>query len=303
MDWNMNFAALDDYQLWCSLSIEEQDTVILRLERLLWKDFAHLTTSDHSVGRRIRIPTFVHRSTQLEFNLIPGGVFDMGLSQVEEENARVIDKTARIEVAEMRPIHRVRVSPFLMTKFPVMDSFARNHILIDNKLLRPEFGEDDDLIPIYLSRSEIQALTEQTGFSLPSEAQWEYACRGTTKTLFYFGDTLPDEETLESAILLSNFTDVRRNLSSSNPFGLVGLSVGERCADTFQNNYYNARNDDLPVSLGPPYVVRSGAGILWPWQDCDEWTLCMSAMRRSSDCLEDGTCGARLVHRLNLKEF
>jgi len=265
------------------LSIETQAKVIRDLEDLLWKDF-------------------IHRTTGLEFKLIIGGGFEMGLSHDEEPCARNIDNTSRIEFAQMRPVHSVWVSAFLITKFPILDSFARNRIYIDPNLFRSEFGDDDVPVPIYLSKSEIQELTEQTGFSLPSEAQWEYARRGTTKSLFYFGNSLPDDETLESTILVNNFNDPRSNLNGANPFGLVGLSVGEWCKDTFQKDYSNARSDDLPVSNGSPYVVRSGAGPLWPWQDCDEWTLSMSAMRRSSDCLEDGTCGARLVKRLDLSE-
>ena len=38
--------------------------------------------------------------------------------------------------------------------------------------------------------------------------------------------------------------------------------------------------------------------IFWPWQSDDEWILCASAMRRSSETLEEDTCGARLVKSL-----
>lgn len=169
-------------------------------------------------------------------------------------------------------------------------------------MFRPDFkNEEDDEVAIYLLREELESLHEELRFNLPSEAQWEYACRGGTEALFlYFGDSLPDEVTLDTQVFLSIFNDEDRNARASNPFGLVGLHVGEWCEDSFRDDYGDASLSDVPIRDGPPYVVRGGAAALWPWQSGDEWILCASAMRRSSATLEDGTCGARLVSPVNL---
>jgi formylglycine-generating enzyme required for sulfatase activity len=282
---------------WLSLNDKEQDEAIRKLADYLKDDYQFLYTKNYDSKVNLRIPTFEHSSTKLEFNLIIGGTFEMGLSLQEEKNARVIEQELPFPAKKMRPVHQVHIRPFLLTRFPLTEAFVRSHIVIDENLFRPEFGEIDEVVPIYLSREETDLLKSKTGFDLPSEAQWEYACRGQTTSLFYFGDTFPDEDSLESIYLLYNFTDpvVCERASNMHPYGLVGLFIGEWCEDSYKNNYSYLPLNDTPNFGGPPYSVRGGAAPLWPWQDAGEWQLCMSAMRNSSDTLEDETCGARFI--------
>ena len=291
--------ALRDLKMWQLLTRDQQDTIISELATALGPDYIHKKTTTYVNDPSFRIPTYEHIPSGLEFNLVVGGRLGMGLSVAEEQAGLNIGPELSPYVDTMRPVHAVTVDPFLITRFPVLESVAREYIQLDPDVFRPDFtNEEGDEVPIYLLREELEALQAELRFNLPSEAQWEYACRGGTETLFYFGDSLPDEVTLDTQIFLSIFNDEDRNTRAANPFGLVGLHIGEWCEDSFRDDYSNASDSDLPIKDGPPYVVRGGAAALWPWQSGDEWILCASAMRRSSETLEEGTCGARLVRSL-----
>lgn len=108
----------------------------------------------------------------------------------------------------------------------------------------------------------------------------------------------------EQEVLLSDFRDPNRCIRAANPFGLVGLQVGEWCQDTYTADYHNAGNTDIPLVMSSPFVVRGGAARGWPWQGCGEWQFCMSASRSRSDMfrdiLEEDLWAARFVKRLNV---
>ena len=108
---------------------------------------------------------------------------------------------------------------------------------------------------------------------LPSEAEWEYACRGQTKTPFHYGSTISTE--------LANYNgeDVygnglegenRQETSdvdrfSANIFGLYDLhgNVAEWCADTWHRNYENAPTDGSPWISGNSKHMRVLRGGSW----------------------------------------
>ena len=70
----------------------------------------------------------------------------------------------------------------------------------------------------------------------------------------------------------------------TNPFGLVELgNFTEAVADLWHKDYQGAPTDgsawvDDPDVAAP--VVRGGAAACYPWQDCGEWQLLMSALRK-----------------------
>ena len=293
--YNYKMKELEDISVWRAIGSVEQDNVLDEAAKRLAPDFV-LEQKESYVS--VRTATFRHTATQLDFVLVVGGEFRMGFSESEEISALAIGATLPVLPEELRPVHSVRVQPFLITKFPIQKAFAQSLVDLDADVFRPEFSGESDSVPIYLTRKEAETICRETGFDLPSEAQWEYACRGGTASLFYFGDRLPDNRTLSDEILLARFDDLEVNKRAANPFGLVGLCVGEWCRDGYRPYGSNRVTGDDAAPGGSPYVVRGGAASLWPWQDGSEWFLCVSAMRWSSEILEGNTCSMRLMCRL-----
>jgi formylglycine-generating enzyme required for sulfatase activity len=128
----------------------------------------------------------------LDMVLIPGGKFLMGAPEDELESRDY-----------ERPQHEVTVPSFLMGRYPITQSQWRivaNWTQVKRSLNPEPSNFQGDSRPVeQVSWEEAvefcQRLSAKTGrtYRLPSEAEWEYACRAGTQTPFYFGETLGDE--------------------------------------------------------------------------------------------------------------
>jgi hypothetical protein len=248
------------------------------------RSFRYVRVLKYSSG--LGLLSFVHAEANIEFVLIPGGSYHKGLSRDEYQAASQFPDVRADILNGLPPAGEVEVAPFLISRTPLQMPLVKQYIALDRLLFRPEFGEDEqDPVPVYVTRGEALEFTARFGFALPTEIQMEYAIRGGTQTLFYFGSELPSEETLENEILVSKFDqETMSDVRKANGFGLVGSLVGCWCQDDFVEN---------GVVRG--YTTKGGGAIFWPWQDTGEWMLCMSAMRLSSKDLEDETCAAFVV--------
>jgi hypothetical protein len=295
--------ALYVIDMWSQLSLIEQDRLIEWLAIKMSDDFEHIETNVVNSDSHFRSPLFRHRLSDLMFNLIIGGQFLMGLSDAEERTASGMFNKISDFTDNMKPAHIVHVKPFLISNMPILRGFAEKHLRINYKYVRPQAPNVrmKDVV-MYLSRDETTILNLKFGFERPTEAQWEYAYRGGTSTLFYFGNSVPNDHVLENNILLRDFSDDSRNRSAVNPFGLVGMCAGTWCEDSFIPNYNNARHDDLPILGGPPFAVRAGGSHGWPWEFQHEWILCLSAYRTHSQNIDESLHGyfpTRVVKRLD----
>jgi formylglycine-generating enzyme required for sulfatase activity len=192
----------------------------------------------------------------LEMVSIPGGTFTMGSPAGEGDN-------------DEKPQHKVTVPHFFMGKYSITQAqwqaiASRTDLKVKQDLEpKPAYFKDrpdSDRRPVEQVNwydavefcARLSKLTVQK-YRLPSEAEWEYACRAGTTTPFYFGETItgklanydaryiysgePNGEYREETTPVGQFPP--------NAFGLYDMhgNVWEWCADTWHDNYDGAPTD------------------------------------------------------------
>ena len=156
----------------------------------------------------------------------------------------------------------------------------------------------DDAVAFCKKLSEKEGKT----YRLPTDAEWEYACRAGTKTTWSFGN---DEKVLgDYAWYRENAADIvgerhphQVGLKKPNAFGLYDMhgNVSEYCHDYYERDYYKQSPEQDPQgpASGSYHVLRNGA-----WNFITRSTR--SAWRRSG--LRDirmNNIGFRLVRELD----
>ena len=198
---------------------------------------------------------------ELEMVLIRGGTFTMGAPEDEEGS---MDRE--------RPQHEVTVPTFFMGKYPVTQAQWRVVASLPqvNHELKPHpsrFKGDNrpvEQVSWFDAVEFCERLSQKTNrsYRLPSEAEWEYACRAGTTTPFNLGETITtdlvnyrgtDKEEYKRSgsygggpkgIYREETTEVG-TLGGANAFGLYDLhgNVWEWCADQWHENYKGAPTD------------------------------------------------------------
>jgi formylglycine-generating enzyme required for sulfatase activity len=201
----------------------------------------------------------------LEMVAIPGGTFLMGTE--DEEIEKLVKKFNWERFRWERPPHRVTVSSFYMGRYPITQAqwkaiAATAKIDIDLETNPSNFKGDEkgDELPVesvnwYQATEFCKRLSRETKreYRLPSEAEWEYACRAGTTTPFYFGETITGELAnynagytyAEEAKGEYRQQTTRVGQFPPNAFGLYDMhgNVWEWCADTWHDNYDGAPTD------------------------------------------------------------
>jgi formylglycine-generating enzyme required for sulfatase activity len=186
----------------------------------------------------------------LEMVYIPGGTFLMGSPDSEGGDSE-------------KPQHRVTVPPFYLGKYPITQAqwrFIASQPKIDLDLSPDPSNFKGDNRPVecvnwYQAVEFCKRLSKLTGkeYHLPSESQWEYACRAGTTTPFAFGATL----STEVANYNGNYTYANGKKGAyreettpvgqfpPNAFGLYDMhgNVWEWCEDDWHDNYNGAPGD------------------------------------------------------------
>ena len=104
--------------------------------------------------------------------------------------------------------------------------------------------------------------TEHQSYTLPTEAQWEFACRAGSTGKWCCGDDAKNPD--EYAWHIGNSDHIRKPVGKkpANPFGICDMhgNVSEWCLDWHSEDYYNSSPTDDPVgpSSSTERVVRSG---------------------------------------------
>lgn len=222
----------------------------------------------------------VTNSIGMKLTLIPAGEFLMGSPESEEGHYR--DSTR----------HRVRIThPFYLGVYEVTQGeyeqvmgkgtnpshnspkgWGKNRVKeLDTSRLPVEQVTWEEAVEFCRALSA-RPEEERAGrrYRLPTEAEWEYACRAGTETPFHFGKELNGREAnchggLPYGTSVKGPWLQRTTISGSykpNAFGLYDMhgNVGEWCQDWYDGEYYgNSPVDDPPgPQMGKHRVIRGG---------------------------------------------
>ncbi|QLE49370.1 peptidase C14 [Nostoc sp. C057] len=228
----------------------------------------------------------------LEMVQIPEGTFMMGSSEGEAE---------RLE--SENPQHQVKVPGFFMGKYAVTQAQYQTIMGINPSNFE---GEKKPVEQVTWDEAVefCKKLSQKTGktYRLPSEAEWEYACRAGTTTPFYFGETIttelvnydgnnpygsaPNGEYRRQTIDVGNFPP--------NSFGLYDMpgNVWEWCLDIYNTDYQDAPKDGTAWLTGKHNDIKPLRGGSW---FTDAWH-CRSADRSwGARADRDDVVGFRVV--------
>lgn len=250
--------------------------------------------------------------------LIPTGRFQMGSSEHEHKIA-VKAGAQKTWLDRELPAHWVGIEQsFALGRYPVTVGEWRAFVKatgwqskMDVDWQQPGFAQDERHPVVCVSWHDaqlyLQWLSEKTGqeYRLPSEAEWEYACRAGSHTAFSFGD----EITPEHANYDGHFTyndgpkgsshggTTRVGSYQPNPWGLFDMhgNVWEWTQDTVHDNYLGAPIDGSAWEQGGDKARRILRGGAWLYQP----RYLRSALRNGySALLANDVVGFRVARKL-----
>ncbi|OBQ32520.1 MAG: sulfatase-modifying factor protein [Anabaena sp. CRKS33] len=237
---------------------------------------------------------YLGNGVTLEMAVIPGGTFMMG--SPENEEGRSDDES---------PQHQVTVPSFFMGKYPVTQA-QYQAIMRTNPSFFKGSNRPVERVSWYDAVAFCQELSQRAGrnYRLPSEAEWEYACRAGTTTPFHFGEIIVTDLANYDGNYIYGYgiegidreeTTVVGSFGAANNFGLYDMhgNVSEWCQDNWHSNYKGAPTDGSAwlnnISSSDEYLLRGGS-----WYDRPG--NCRSACRSFSN-LDNGSLliGFRVV--------
>ncbi|MBD2439607.1 SUMF1/EgtB/PvdO family nonheme iron enzyme [Nostoc sp. FACHB-110] len=199
----------------------------------------------------------------LEMVQIQGGTFMMGSPEGEKDRG-----------SDESPQHQVKVSGFFMGKYEITQAqyqaiMEKNPSSFKGEKRPVEKVSWDDAVEF------CKKLSQKTGrtYRLPSEAEWEYACRAGTTTPFYFGETITPElvnyngnypyGAAPKGEYRQQTTDVDK--FPPNAFGLCDMcgNIWEWCQDVYNDSYQGAPRDGSAWLTGKDNNIRMLRGGSW----------------------------------------
>jgi formylglycine-generating enzyme required for sulfatase activity len=223
---------------------------------------------------------------------IEPGSFQMGTTKEQiDQLLRLFSERKREWFDNEQPQHPVQITrPFFLGTHPVTqgqykaimgsnpsdfkgsdDLPVENVSWLDAVNFCNKMSEKDKRTPFYRINGTDVADVGGNGYRLPSEAEWEYACRAGSATLFPFGDDVG--KLGEHAWYSSNSQSKTHHVGQKSPnaWGLYDMlgNVWEWCADWYDEKYYASSPSVAVDPPGPPKasyrVIRGGSWLYFAW--------------------------------------
>ena len=261
-----------------------RNTCILRVRLLLvfalacqWAAFAHAQSQTGSGSLPAVMPLDLGDGVKMDFVLVPSGSFMMGADQINlaaltepKSKAAKKDYQRFYGGVDEKPAHRVTIAkPFYLGKFEVTQEQWQK-IMGRNPAKNEGPQNPVEQVSWVDCTNFVARLSQQIPgrrFNLPSEAQWEYACRAGGTNEFCFGD---DREHLDEYA----WNQIGMKIGGTHPvgekkpnaWGLYDMhgNVWEWCLDVYHKNYEGAPADGSawlePAPKSKPYRVQRGGG-------------------------------------------
>jgi formylglycine-generating enzyme required for sulfatase activity len=214
----------------------------------------------------------------LEMTLIPNGTFLMGSPEDELERRK-----------HEGPQHQVTVPSFFIGRYPITQAQWRvvagwepveRKLDLDPSYFKEAYQDQErwtrpvESISWYDAKEFCARLSKKTGrdYRLPTEAEWEYACRAGTTTPFHFGRIITADYVNYNGNYTyggspkgeaRNQTTAVGSFKAANAFGLYDMhgNVYEWCEDDYHDSYVNAPTDGsawLSSDKNTTKIIRGG---------------------------------------------
>ncbi len=279
-------------------------TAVIRAEEEM-PSWAKVSRGQAAAAKKLGVPVAFENSVGMRFVLIPAGTFMMG----SRDSAAEVARRCNMPNAQggwfydEHPRHKVALtSAFYLATHEVTQGcyeavISPNAKDTDKKISdeSPDGfqGTNHPVVKVPCGHAEKFCTTlggreSEKGrqYSLPTEAQWEYACRAGSTTPFSFGETVSTDEANYHGDYTYGDGRKGKNLAKPLPVGSLppnawGLydmhgNVSEWCADRYEDYGSAAETDPLGAEEGKKRILRGGSWRSYPG-------ACRSAFRLRND--------------------